>query len=197
MYMYYNAHPKQLLVGDCVKRAITLASGMDYMEVQRELNRYKKVTGAKAFNTDYNPHKYVENVLHGVKLSFPAEAGKKRMNGEKFCVAYPKGRYILNMAGHWSCCIDGIIYDTWDCSEKCVYTAYRLDNVGLCNPSKSKPKMCYNYTADALLGTMTLFIYDGNSQRVRRTLKTSDYKGYVLCLEDRGYTYNTNAPVEV
>ena len=76
MYTYYNAHPKGLLVGDCVKRAISKAANMDYMEVQRELNRYKKVTGASAYNTDYNPHKYVENVLHGVKLSFPAKAGK-------------------------------------------------------------------------------------------------------------------------
>ena len=126
MYKYFNAHPKGLSVGDCVKRAITLAAQMDYMEVQRELNRYKKVTGAKAFNSDYNPHKYVENVLHGVKLSFPAEKGKPRMNGQRFCESYKKGRYILNMAGHWSCCVDGVIYDTWDCSDKCVYTAYKI-----------------------------------------------------------------------
>lgn len=127
MYKYFNAHPKGLSVGDCVKRAITLAAQMDYMEVQRELNRYKKVTGAKAFNSDYNPHKYVENVLHGVKLSFPAEKGKPRMNGQRFCESYKKGRYILNMAGHWSCCVDGVIYDTWDCSDKCVYTAYKIE----------------------------------------------------------------------
>ena len=127
MYKYFNAHPKGLSVGDCVKRAITLAAQMDYMQVQRELNRYKKVTGAKAFNSDYNPHKYVENVLHGVKLSFPAEKGKPRMNGQRFCEAYKKGRYILNMAGHWSCCVDGVIYDTWDCSDKCVYTAYKIE----------------------------------------------------------------------
>ena len=129
MYKYYNAHPKGLLVGDCVKRAITVAAQMDYMDVQRELNRYKKVTGAKSFNTDYNPHKYVENVLHGIKLSFPAEKGKPRMNGKRFCESHKKGRYILNMAGHWSCCVDGVIYDTWDCSEKCVYTAYKVKSV--------------------------------------------------------------------
>ena len=99
---------------------------MDYMEVQRQLNRYKKVTGASSYNTDYNPHKYVENVLHGVKLSFPAEEGQKRMTAGTFSEKYPQGKYILNMAKHWSCCVDGIIYDTWDCTEKCVYTAYRV-----------------------------------------------------------------------
>ena len=96
------------------------------LDVQRELNRYKKVTGAKSFNTDYNPHKYVENVLHGIKLSFPAEKGKPRMNGKRFCESYKKGRYILTMARHWSCCVDGVIYDTWDCSLKTVYTAYKI-----------------------------------------------------------------------
>lgn len=126
MYKYLNVHPKGKIVGDCVKRAITLAANMDYMTVQRELNRYKKVTGAKSFNSDYNPHKYVENVLHGVKLSFPAKKGESRMNGEKFCKLYPKGRYILNMANHWTACVDGIIYDIWDCSNKCVYTAYKI-----------------------------------------------------------------------
>ena len=49
------------------------------------------------------------------------------MNGQRFCEAYKKGRYILNMAGHWSCCVDGVIYDTWDCSDKCVYTAYKIE----------------------------------------------------------------------
>ena len=126
MYQFYNAHPRGLFVNDCVKRAISRAANMDYGEVQRELNRYKKVTGAKSFNSDYNPHKYVESVLHGVKMSFPAVKGHKRMNGKTFSETYTKGSYILNMAGHWSCCVDGVIYDTWDCSSKCVYTAYKV-----------------------------------------------------------------------
>ena len=49
MYKYLNVHPKGKIVRDCVKRAITLTANMDYMTVQRELNRYKKVTGAKKF----------------------------------------------------------------------------------------------------------------------------------------------------
>ena len=126
MYTYYNAHPKGLLVGDCVKRAISKAANMDYMEVQRELNRHKKVTGcANYYDHNHGTH-YIEHVLRGVKMSFPAVKGKPRMNGERFCKAYPKGHYILSMAGHLSCCIDGVIYDTWDCSDKCVYTAYKV-----------------------------------------------------------------------
>lgn len=184
MYKYFNAHPKGLSVGDCVKRAITVAAQMDYMEVQRELNRYKKVTGAKAFNSDYNPHKYVENVLHGVKLSFPAEKGKPRMNGQRFCESYKKGRYILNMAGHWSCCVDGVIYDTWDCSDKCVYTAYKVVSMGA---PKDLKNCCTFELKSSSVGIVR--IYDGNGTYVERKIDPKLKDGYVKCLEDNGYSY--------
>lgn len=125
-YNYYNAHPEGKRVSDCVKRAITLVAKMDYHQVQLELNRYKKITGAKTYNESKNCSAYVENVLHMKKLSFPAERGVARMNGYSFAKSFPKGRYILNMAHHWTACVDGVIYDTWDCREKCVYTAYEL-----------------------------------------------------------------------
>ncbi len=126
MYKYLNLHPKRLLVEDCVKRAIALAANMDYRIVQRELNRYKRVTGAESYNSGYNPHRYIENVLKGEKLVFSAKEGERRMTGGEFCRQYPKGRYVLNMPGHFTACIDGVIYDTWDPSEKIVYTAYKI-----------------------------------------------------------------------
>ena len=125
-FQFYNAHPEGKRVGDCVKRAVTYVTGMDYHQVQLELNRYKKVTGAKTYNESKNCSSYVENVLHMKKLSFPAQKGIARMNGYTFAKSFPKGRYILNMAHHWTACVDGVIYDTWDCREKCVYTAYEL-----------------------------------------------------------------------
>lgn len=127
MFEFYNAHPKGLRVGDCVKRAITKATGIDYEEVSRELNRFKKISGKDKFNQRDNCNAYVEEVLKGRKMSFPAERGKDRMNGHTFCNKYQSGAYILNMARHWTCCVDGVIYDTWDCRDKCVYTAYEID----------------------------------------------------------------------
>ena len=50
------------------------------------------------------------------------------MDGERFCKKFPNGSYILRMAGHWSACVDGVIYDTWDCSEKCVYNAWVMND---------------------------------------------------------------------
>lgn len=125
MYKFLNLHPKGKIVSDCVKRAIAGAENRDYMEVQRELNRLKKETHCDCFNNRKNITAYMRK--HGyIKLSFPAVKGEPRMNGERFCQAYPKGRYILNMAGHLTCCVDGVIYDTWDCSQKCVYNAWKV-----------------------------------------------------------------------
>ena len=56
MFKYYNPHPKGITteVGDCVKRAIVVTTGIPYIKVQNELNKYKKITGARSFNTDFN-----------------------------------------------------------------------------------------------------------------------------------------------
>lgn len=126
-FNFNNPHPKQKKVGDCVKRAITIATGKDYMEVQRDLNRLKKITGCEKFNDNENYKYYIEKVLNAKKISFPAQKGFSRMNGYRFCEAFPKGTFILRMAGHLSCCVDGIINDTWDCSEKCVYNAWEVN----------------------------------------------------------------------
>ena len=48
------------------------------------------------------------------------------MTGETFCEYYPNGTYILRMAHHLSVCKDGVLYDTWNCGEKCVYNAWKV-----------------------------------------------------------------------
>lgn len=126
MFEFYNPHPQQKIVGDCVKRALTKASGLTYQEVSNELNRIKREIGASSYASNSVWQAYVDKNLKGIKISFPAEKGKPRMNGERFCQEHPTGTYILNMAKHLACCVDGVIYDTWDSSEKCVYNAYRI-----------------------------------------------------------------------
>lgn len=128
MYKYLNVHPKEKLVNDCVKRAFTIALDKEYKQVAKELNTLKRELGAKRFNNDRVWKEYTKR--KGMKkLSFPAQKGKKRMNGHTFTKQYPEGVYILNMAKHLSVCKNGIIYDTWDCRNKCVYTAFKLENL--------------------------------------------------------------------
>ncbi|WP_300924579.1 hypothetical protein [uncultured Clostridium sp.] len=124
-FKFYNAHPQGKRTSDCVVRAYCTATNKDYIEARRELNRAKRELGLESYKGRGFDRKYF-----GVKynwIPFPAKAGVSRMNGALFALSHPKGRYMLRMAGHLSCCIDGVIYDTWDCSEKCVYGCWQIN----------------------------------------------------------------------
>lgn len=125
-YINFNANSKGCRVGDCVKRALCVASQTDYDEIKRELNRYKKITHCDKFNDRKNWTPYVEKVLKGKKISFPAKTGCSRMDGHLFARHYNKGRYILRMAHHLVACVDGYIIDSWDSRDKCVYCAWKI-----------------------------------------------------------------------
>lgn len=133
-FVYCNVHPKGLKVGDCVKRAITKTTGKEYMEVQRDLNRYKKKTGTSKFNNRDNWAPYLEKELGATPIKMTPQKGEKRFDGFTFPKAFPKGKYILQMSHHLTCCIDGVIYDTWDCRDKCIYKAWRIGDEGTLIP---------------------------------------------------------------
>jgi len=184
MYKYYNPHPKGLSTDDCVKRAIVVVTGMDYSNVQRELNEYKTVTGAKSFNSVKNL-RYVEDILKAKKISLDVE-----MTVDEFCKKYPKGRYILDMDEHWSACVDGCIYDTWDCSKEKVNFAYEITTEPYAPPDISKQVFKYCCTSKRISDTETCIrIYDGNGAFVERKIPTELTKGYVLCLQHSNYQY--------
>lgn len=124
-YKFCNPHPDGKRVRDCVKRAICLAEGRDYRDVKNELNRLKREIGAEKFNSNNNWKTYMDRKGYN-KISFPAVTGESRMNGHKFAETHPTGSYVLRMAGHLSSCVDGVILDTWDCRDKCVYNAYKV-----------------------------------------------------------------------
>lgn len=117
-------HPYGLMTDDCVKRAIAVTTGLDYMDVQRGLNAHKKITGAKKFNESKNPDSYVENVLGFAKVKLPKKNDGSRIKADEFCAAHPKGRFILTMSGHWTACVNGVILDTWDCGSREVYSFF-------------------------------------------------------------------------
>lgn len=125
MYRFLNLHPKGKFVGDCVKRSLTLLTGNDYMEVSRKLNEIKRQKHGTAFNNNKVWKAFVAE-QGWQKICFPAVAGEPRMNGERFCQEFKKGAYLLRMAHHLTAVVDGVIYDTFDCSMKCVYVCWKV-----------------------------------------------------------------------
>ena len=184
MYKYYNPHPKGLSTDDCVKRAIVVVTGMDYAKVQNALNEYKTVTGAKTFNSIENL-RYAENVLKAKKL-----VPESKLTAEEFCKKYPRGRFILDMDEHWSACIDGCIYDTWDCGKETVNFAYEITAKPYTPPDLKKQVFKYCCTSEKISDAETqIRIYDGNSAFSERKIPTELTKGYVLCLQHSNYQY--------
>lgn len=185
MYKYYNVNPMGKHTDDCVKRAIAVAKGMDYKKVQSELNKYKKVIGAKKFNSDRNHNKYVENVLNGKKIK-PAD----EMSAEEFCLAHPSGRFILGLKEHWSSVVNGVIYDSWDCSRQAIYYAYEVQAIGenmRIDIAKQVFRDCC--TAEQISPTQTRIRWynrNGTCNKEEQIL-TTYVDGFFLCLERYGY----------
>ncbi len=123
IYKYRNPHPKGLHTTDCVVRAIALAFDKDYLEARRELNRSKRELGFRSYKETKFIYKYLEGKP---RLIFMAVKGEPRIKGSDFCELHPKGTYILKMAKHITCVVDGVILDTWDCSYRSVYTAWEV-----------------------------------------------------------------------
>ena len=120
--------------GDCVTRAIAIATGVDYLEVYKALNnlakserigkRKKKISNSRTGVYRQTAEKYLESL--GWKWKSCMEIGKG-------CQVHlreselPKGRIICRLTRHFTCVVDGVINDTYDCSReenRCVYGYY-------------------------------------------------------------------------
>jgi hypothetical protein len=122
-YQEFNAHPKGLKTTDCVIRAISTATKMDYLECRRKLNQLKREGGFTSYKDTKFLYKYFEGYP---RLIFKAVRGEPRLKGIDFTLLHPKGTFLIKMACHVTVCIDGVILDTWDCSYRSVYTAWEI-----------------------------------------------------------------------
>jgi hypothetical protein len=112
------------------------------------------------------------------------------LTAEEFCKKHPRGRFILDMDEHRSACVDGCIYDTWDCGKEKVNFAYEITTKPYTPPNLKKQVFKYCCTSEKISDTETsIRIYDGNGTFVERKIPTELTKGYVLCLQHSNYSY--------
>lgn len=124
--------------GDCVTRAITIASGHDYRDVYDSLHRRAREMGAK----DPSPR---DGVLRDVYDAYLADLGfvwvptmrigsgcTVHLNHEIYEHAYGELVYgpalIARLSGHLACVANGEIRDIYDPSRagtRCVYGYWR------------------------------------------------------------------------
>lgn len=116
--------------GDCVVRAIAIASQEDYLEVYNKLNNYikTKTKDNKSSSRTGVSKNIIRRFLKSknwkwVPTMFFGQGCKVHLDPKEL----PKGRLIVNVSRHIVAVIDGVINDTYDCSRKgrrCVYGYY-------------------------------------------------------------------------
>ena len=127
--------------GDCVARAVAIASGLPYKEVYDRLaegNATQRVT-KKTRGLKKNG---VKTASHGINVTrkwfkdYMKELGFEwvpTMQIGSGCRVHldedelPKGRLVCSVSRHSTAVIDGVLNDTYDCSRmgtRCVYGYY-------------------------------------------------------------------------
>lgn len=121
---------KALNVGDCVTRAICLATGKDYLEVYKRLKELAKAESTKK-------HQKQSSVRDGVfgetykkylkEIGWQKVATIKKGSPERMHLTeeeIPDGVFIAQLSRHLVCVKDKVIYDTYNSSIKEYYDEF-------------------------------------------------------------------------
>ena len=127
--------------GDCVPRAITIATELPYQIVFDELQRRQtewriKSNSKKAYHKKPHRNKCYMGTYKEAYKPYLEELGwtwvPKMFIGQGFKTYLrkedlPPGRLIVKVRKHLTAVVDGVVNDTWDCSQggnKGVYGYY-------------------------------------------------------------------------
>jgi len=129
LFIKTNPHPKELNVGDCVKRALVISTGMDYDELKikinqhkREMQKRKRKRPIRVFNDDRNWIPFMEKEFDVEKLQ-----GYRNMKIGEFAKLELPGSYIIRLRNHAVAVIDGKVLDTWNCSFNAIGRIWRVN----------------------------------------------------------------------
>tara|TARA_R110000868_G_scaffold10027_1_gene49215 strand:+ start:3569 stop:3961 length:393 start_codon:yes stop_codon:yes gene_type:complete len=105
--------------GDCGARAMAIALQLDYRSVYKELSQANADNGrSRSARSGIMKDTYTEVLKrHGwIWMKAPQFEGRKAR-----CSDLPKGRVIAKQAKHFVAVIDGVVNDSWNCTERMVY----------------------------------------------------------------------------
>lgn len=118
MYKYINKNPYGNNIGDCVIRAISILTNRSWRSTYDELSHMAGDVGLMFDDVDF-----VEDYLDE---RYDRECHYSKTVGE-FAREYPRGRYAVTMNNHITAIIDGVIYDTFDPSNRVMRCAWRIE----------------------------------------------------------------------
>lgn len=116
-YKYHNANPHKRHIDDCVIRAISILTNRSWNDVYEELgnlaNKDSMMMDSVIFVEKYLDSKYLRKCHYSKTL-------------EEFVKEFPKGKYAVTMNGHITAVIDGVIYDTFNPSNRTIRCSWEI-----------------------------------------------------------------------
>lgn len=111
-FQYYNNNIYGYTDEDCVTRAITLATGEDYLSVQKKIDLVGELLECEPLCVGC--YQFLINKVYG----FPEVKFHKGITVGEFAQQHEQGIYLIRIAGHITTLVDGRLLDLWDASEK-------------------------------------------------------------------------------
>lgn len=123
MWIKVNPNPLGKRVGDCVVRAVSVATGLPWKEVydglydvgwhEADMPNSNQVWGMYLYRMGFEPF-----VL--------PEACPKCVTVKQFAKRFPYGRYVIGTGNHAVAVINGNYYDTWDSGNEVPAYFFRI-----------------------------------------------------------------------
>lgn len=115
--------------GDCGVRAICIASSLPYQEVYDAINEMcKSERITKRRRTKSSARNGLHKDIYRKYMSSLGWEWTPTMHIGSGCTVHlhdgelPDGRLVVSVSKHWTCVIDGMIYDTYDAQRTIHYT---------------------------------------------------------------------------
>lgn len=116
-HKYFRMKYKKDRTGDCVVRALAIATQEDYQDVRLEL-------WEDSFETGSMPNSKTTYERFLKKRGFVKEAKIKGYCLGQYPVSHNE-TYVVSLAHHLVCLDEGLVRDIWDCRSKYPYCTWR------------------------------------------------------------------------
>ena len=116
-HQYFRMKYKKDRVGDCVIRALAIATGEDYQDVRTEL-------WETSYKDGYMPNSNENYTKFLLKRGFIPEKKIKGFNLGRY-PACKDCTYVVRLSRHVVCLDQGLVRDIWDCREWYPYKTWR------------------------------------------------------------------------
>lgn len=124
MFKLLNVNPSGKKTGDCVIRAIAKAEEKEWEDVFNDLvDIAREVKSVPTYKDAYE--KYLSKYETLPVKYINGMGDTKRYRVRDIASAFD-GTYVVSIANHLTVVTDGVIYDLWNCMDKCAYKIWKI-----------------------------------------------------------------------